>query len=119
MDEIVSANSDPRDEIVRLEARIEELAAQVESCRKFILASQLAMVLGAVLLAAPMLGVILFDPLAMSAAIVALLGGVVVLGSNSSTAREARAQIAAAEADRAKLIGAIDFQVVSGSKIRH
>ena len=66
-----------------------------------------------------MLGVIWFDPLAMSAAIVALLGGVVVLGSNSSTAREAKAQIAAAEAERAELIGAIELQVVGGRETLH
>ncbi len=31
---------DPHDEIVRLEARIEELADKIESCRKFILAGR-------------------------------------------------------------------------------
>ena len=34
---------DPHDEIVRLEAQIEELAARIESCRKFILAARIAM----------------------------------------------------------------------------
>ena len=35
-------NGDPHEEIVRFEERIEELAAKIESCRKFILASRIA-----------------------------------------------------------------------------
>ena len=35
-------NGDPHEEIVRLEEQIEELAAKIESCRKFILASRIA-----------------------------------------------------------------------------
>ena len=37
------SDGDPHDEIVRLEAHIEELAAKIENCRKFILASRIAM----------------------------------------------------------------------------
>jgi hypothetical protein len=33
---------DPHDEVVRLEALIEELADKVENCRKFILASRIS-----------------------------------------------------------------------------
>jgi len=35
-------DDDPHNEVVRLEARIEELAAKIENCRKFILASRIA-----------------------------------------------------------------------------
>ena len=35
-------NGDPHEEIVRLEEHIEELAAKIESCRKFILAARIA-----------------------------------------------------------------------------
>ena len=35
-------NGDPHEEILRLEKHIEELAAKIESCRKFILASRIA-----------------------------------------------------------------------------
>jgi hypothetical protein len=43
---------DPHEEIVRLEERIvEELAATIESCRKFILASRIAVAGGGLLLA--------------------------------------------------------------------
>jgi hypothetical protein len=35
-------NDDPHEEIVRIEEHIEELAAKIESCRKFILAARIA-----------------------------------------------------------------------------
>ncbi len=58
------------------------------------------------------LGAIRFDPAAMAAAVAALLGGIVVWGSNGSTAREAAKELAAAEADRAALIEMIDLHVI-------
>ena len=104
---------DPRDEIVRLEARIEELAAKIENCRKFILASRASIALGGLLLLAGMAGVVRLDPAVMTAAIVAVLGGIVLLGSNRSTAKEAAAELDSVEARRAVLIGQIDLRVVS------
>jgi hypothetical protein len=106
------SNGDPHDEIVRLEAHIEELAAKIESCRKFILASRIAMAGGGVVLAAILLGAVGFDPATMAAAVAALLGGIVVWGSNRSTAKEAAKELAAAEADRAALIEMIDLRVI-------
>jgi hypothetical protein len=41
-----------------------------------------------------------------------VLGGIVVLGSNRSTAKEAAAQTAAAEAGRSELIAGIELRVV-------
>jgi hypothetical protein len=46
------------------------------------------------------------------AAIAALLGGIVLWGSNRSTANEATAQLAAVEARRAELIGLIELRVI-------
>ncbi len=106
---------DPRDEIVRLEARIEELSAEIESCRKFILASRTCVALGGLFLLAGVTGVINLNPVVLTVAIVAALGGIVVLGSNRSTSKEATAQLNAAEARRAVLIGQIDLRVVSQS----
>jgi hypothetical protein len=103
---------DPHDEIVRLEARIEQLGAKIESCRKFILIGRVAVGLGGALLLALVLGAIRFDPLAMTASIVAVLCGIVLGGSNSSTAKEAALQLAAAEAQRSALIGALRLRVV-------
>jgi hypothetical protein len=49
----------------------------------------------------------------MVAAFAAVIGGVVLLGSNRSTLQEATAALQAAEAQRAALIGEIDLRVVS------
>jgi hypothetical protein len=111
--------SDARDEIERLEAQIDELVARLESCRKFILVSRIAIVAGALLLASLLLGVIRFDAIEMLAAIAALLGGIVGWGSNRSTAQEAAAELAAAEADRKALIGTIDLHVVTERPTLH
>lgn len=105
-------DGDPHDEIVRLEAQIEELAAKIESCRKFILASRIAMASGGIVIAAILLGAIRFDPAAITAAVAAFLGGIVVWGSNGSTAKEAAKELSAAEADRAALIEMIDLRVI-------
>jgi hypothetical protein len=49
----------------------------------------------------------------MAGASAALLGGIVVWGSNSSTAKEARKEMAVAEAHRAALIETIDLRAIS------
>jgi outer membrane biosynthesis protein TonB len=105
--------ADPREEIARLEQHIERLAAKVESCRKFVLASRITIAIGGALLVAAAFGAIRFNAPAMTAAIAAVLGGIVVLGSNRSTAKEATAEMAAAEAARSELIAGIELRVVS------
>jgi outer membrane murein-binding lipoprotein Lpp len=112
-------DSDPHDEIERLEARIEELEARIESCRKFILAARVAMAGGGVVLVALLFGAIRFDPTAMAAAFAAVLGGIVVGGSNGSTAKEAKKDMAAAEAHRAELIDLINLRVVAERPTLH
>src|SRR5579863_295166 len=96
-------DGDPHDEIVRLEAQIDELAEKLESCRKFILAGRVAAAAGGVVLAALLFGAIRFDPAVMACAVAAALGGVVVVGSNDSTAKETAREMAAAEASRMAL----------------
>jgi hypothetical protein len=103
---------DPRDEIVRLEAHIEELAAKVENCRKFILAARIATWGGGVVLAAMLIGAVRADPAVMAGAAAALLGGIVGWGSNNSTAKEACKEMAAAEAKRVALIETIDLRAI-------
>jgi hypothetical protein len=106
-------NGDARDEIARLEARLEELAEALARCRKFKLASQIAMAGGGLWLVAVVIGIIGFDPVAMMAAIIGMIGGIVTYGSNSTTAEELAAEMKEAEAKRAALIGALDLRVVS------
>jgi hypothetical protein len=107
------ANSDPHDEIVRLEERIEELAAKIESCRKFILSSRIAVASGGLLLAGMLFGAIQSDLGLMAAGVSLLLGDIAVWGSNSSTAKEAAKEIATAESERAALIEQINPRVIS------
>jgi hypothetical protein len=102
-----------RDEIVDLEARIEQLVAAIQSCAKFILLSRIAIVVGGAFLLALVIGAIRFDPMIMIAAIAAVLGGIVALGSNRATSEQAKAALRAAEQRRAELIGAIDLRVVA------
>jgi len=106
-------NDDPHEAIVRIEEQIEELAAKIESCRKFILASRIAVAGGGFVLAAMLVGVIRSDLGLMAAAVSLLLGGIVVWGSNSSTAKVTANEIAAAESKRAALIEHINPRVVS------
>jgi len=110
---------DPHDEIVRLEAQIEALEGKVENCRKFILAGRVAIASGGVILIAMLFGAIRLDPAVMAGAVAAVLGGIVMFGSNNSTANEATAELAAIEQRRAALIGQIDLRVVPDTGTLH
>jgi hypothetical protein len=104
----------PHATIEQIETRIAALEARLDSCRKFEAVARLALTLGGALFVAVILRLIAFDPLALFGAIAAVIGGLVMLGSNSSTRRETTVQLAAAEAERAALIGEIDLRVVEG-----
>jgi hypothetical protein len=105
--------ADAHEEIVRLEERAEELAAKIESCRKFILAGRIAVVGGIIVLFAMLVSVIQSDLGFTAGSVASLLGGFVVWGSNSSTAKQAAKEIATMEAKRAALIERIHPRVVS------
>jgi hypothetical protein len=105
-------DGDPRDQIARLETRLEELADAMARCRKIKLISQIAIAGGGLWMAAATIGVIGFDPVAMMAAIAAVIGGTVMYGSNTTTSQEIAAAIRDAEADRAELIGMLKLRVV-------
>ena len=51
-------DGDLHEEILHIEARIEELADVIESCRKFILISKVAMAAGGILILAIILGAV-------------------------------------------------------------
>jgi hypothetical protein len=109
------ADGDPGDEISRLEAHIEALAAKAEMCRKIILFSKIAIAVGTVLLLAIMVRAIRFNPLVMISAMTAVIGGTVMVGANTSTAKQTAAAMQAAEARRAELIGSIDLRLIGDS----
>ena len=99
MEQFTPEDTEPHGEIARIEERIEQLAMRLEGCRKYA--------------AAALTGVIQLDAVTVMAAGAAVLGGIVLSGSNRSTTREIEAALAEAEAERAALIGSIDLRVVS------
>jgi hypothetical protein len=104
---------DLHNEIVRIEDPIEQLTEKIESCRKLILASRIAVAIGALALTGMLLGVIRFDPAVMAAAVAALLGGIAVWGSNRSTAQEATNELTLSETNRSILIQKMDLRDVT------
>jgi hypothetical protein len=106
-----------RKEIARLEARLEELTDGLARCRKFKLVAQVALAGGGLWFVAAIIGVITFDPVTFMAAIAGVIGGIVMYGSNATTAQELEAEVKDAEAKRAALIGALDLRVVSGGRV--
>jgi hypothetical protein len=107
-------DGDLREEIVRLEADIEQFAETIESCRKLILIAKAAMALGALLILGALIGAITLDPAVLIGAFGVAIGGLVVFGSNNSTLAQAQAATKAAELRRSELIGRIDLRVVGG-----
>ncbi|MEK9285130.1 MULTISPECIES: hypothetical protein [unclassified Bradyrhizobium] len=109
---------DPLDEISEIEARIEALAEIAERCRKFILASKIAIGGGAALLLITILGLLGAGQVAALGSIALVLGGIVSLGSNISTLRQTDAAISAAEMRRLELIGRIDLRLVADTPMK-
>ena len=109
-------DDDFRDEIAQLEARSEALTESIERCRKISLAAKLAIAAGAIWIVLVPLGVIAFSPGTIIAAMAAVLGGIVLLGSNATTWTQTDAALHEAEAMRADLIGRMDMRVVGDER---
>jgi hypothetical protein len=107
-----------REQILQVEADLEELIDAVDRCRKIILISKVGIAAGGTLILATILGAIGFDPTVLIGSIAAVIGGTVVFGTNTSTLKQTTAAIEAAEAHRAELISRIDLRVVGGGSSR-
>jgi len=112
------AENDPIDDISLIEARLDELAEVAERCRKFILVSKVAIVIGVALPLVMMLGLFGLNQVAAIGSIAAVLGGIVSLGSNVSTLRQTTAAMSAAEALRSELIDRIDLRLVGDTTMK-
>jgi hypothetical protein len=103
-------DTDSSDEIEHLEAQIETLGAAIERCRKISFASKLAVAAGTIWIA--LLLVMPLSPGTLIAALAAVIGGIVMLGSNATTWQQTEAALHAAQAARTRLIGALDLRMV-------
>jgi hypothetical protein len=100
------------DDIARIEARIEELAAAIENCRKISLAAKIAVTTGAAWLALALLGLVDLAPSLAVAALAAIIGGVVLLGSNATTWTQTATAMQASESLRTDMIGRLELRPV-------
>ncbi|HXW28984.1 MAG TPA: hypothetical protein VEK55_06430, partial [Xanthobacteraceae bacterium] len=92
------ADNDLRDEILRLEDRIDDLAEAMARSQRISQISKVAMVSGLIWVLATLLGAIPFVPAAVISAMAAMVGGVVLFGSTTTTSKETLATMQAAEA---------------------
>jgi hypothetical protein len=97
---------------VKMMAKAEGACISPSSLSIKIYFRHLRQVLGGILLAATILGIVTFDPMAMVAGLALLLGGGVIFGSNTSTANQLSESMRNAEAMRAGLIGRLDLRLV-------
>jgi len=109
------ADGDLRDQITQIEADLEQLVEKLERCRKAMLVSKVGTGVGVIWILAYFVGAVGFVPAAMVGATAAVIGGVVVYGSNSSTSKEVSAAMKDGERLRAELIEKIDPRIVSRS----
>jgi len=110
---------DARDQIAQLEARIESLNEHIARCGKIALGARIAIAGGAIWFALMVFRIVFFDATGFVAALTAVLGGIVLLGSNATTWEQTEAELHAAEAARAELIGGIELKLVSERPTRH
>jgi len=104
--------SDPHGQIARLESEIEALAESAARCAKIALGARLAVGAGGALFAAMLFGLFQADGLRLLIAAILTMGGIVLSGSNRTTAQQIAARIADAERLRANLIGEMDLTLV-------
>ena len=112
MDPRLSMEGDPHEQIARLEREIEALAESAARCAKIAIGARIAIGAGCVLFAAMLLGLLQPDGLRLLIAAIFAMGGVVLYGSNRTTAQQIAARIANAERLRAELIGEIELRLV-------
>ena len=100
------------EQIARLESEIEALSESAARCRKIALGAQIAIGAGCALFVAMLVGLINAGALDLMIAAILALGGIVLYGSNRTTANQIDERIANAERLRAALIGEIELTLV-------
>ena len=109
----LSDDDEPADEMELIEARLEYLADVAERCRKIIIASQLAIAVGAGALLVTIFGFVISNENVAIAGIAVVLAGIVSWGSNVSTLRQTEGEIEETERHRSDMIDRKHLRVVS------
>jgi hypothetical protein len=107
----------PIDEIVRIEAELEELAEVSEQCRKIIMVSKAAIRRRRALLLFMMLGLFGSNQVTALGSIAVALAAIASLGSNVGTLQQTMAAMTDAEALRSDLLGRVDSRVVGDMRV--
>jgi hypothetical protein len=103
-------------DIARLEEHIEGLRLSLARCRKIALAAKIAIAAGAGVLLFTLFGAIPFVTAPVIAAMAAVIGGIVLAGSNSTTRKQTEARLHNSETLRAEMIGQLRLRVVGGQE---
>jgi hypothetical protein len=112
-------DEDVSSQISRLEDEIEQLAGTIQSCRKIMWFSKMAVALGVLWIGALATGIYSWEPLSFIGATAAVLYGIVGYGSNWSTLRQSMGKLREAEGARRELISMIDFQMIEPNALRN
>jgi alkylation response protein AidB-like acyl-CoA dehydrogenase len=102
-----------QDRLAEIEAKIEALRDTIESCRKGMLASRLAIFSGGVFFVVNLIGLI--SPPSLLIALLsftAIIAGLVWLGANKTSREQALASLRAAQAEWRVATDAIDMSTV-------
>jgi hypothetical protein len=110
-------NGDLHEQILHIEAHIKELTDIIESCRKIILISKAAIAAGGILILATIIGAVGLDATVLIGAIADVIGGTVILGSNTSTLKQTMTDTKSAEAHRTELISRLDLKAVGNGEV--
>lgn len=118
MDEDTVRQDLARHEMIRLEGAIEKLNDQLAWCAKISIAARIAVGAGALWFVLALIGLLPFGATAFAGTVAAMLGGVVLLGSNATTWDQTAETLRETEAARAALIGQISLRVVGDDAVR-
>lgn len=100
------------EDIARIEERIESLREAIARCRKLSLVAKLMIGAGTGWIAFTLAWLIPYLPSMLFGSLAAVIGGIVLLGSNSTTWSETEAALATSEAMRAEWIGRQEMRLI-------
>jgi len=112
MNDEFESEPSPHEEIARLEQRLEELAEDIERCRKLSILAKVMVAGGVAWLIAGIAGLVGSGAIALMVSIASTLSGLILGGSNRSTMEHLQADIGRTEERRNNLIGVIDLRTV-------